>query len=69
MILVRTNRPCLRVGPHNHHDGFLVWALKPSGRAFVGLRLKTDERMKTMLGYASSSVVLLHRKTSQARVS
>jgi hypothetical protein len=34
--------------PQNHHDDFLVWALKPSGRRFIGLRLKTDERMKTV---------------------
>jgi hypothetical protein len=35
-----------RFSPQNHRDGFLVWASKPSWRTFVGLRLKTDERMK-----------------------
>jgi hypothetical protein len=28
-------------------DGLVIWASKPSGARFVGLRLKIDERMKT----------------------
>jgi hypothetical protein len=56
-------------GPQNHDGSFLVCASKPSGRRFVGLRLKTDERMKTVWGHASTSGGLLHRDASQARVS
>jgi hypothetical protein len=40
---LKTNATVTCFGPQNHHDGFLVCALKPSGRRFVGLPLKTDE--------------------------
>jgi hypothetical protein len=33
-----------RFGPQNHRDGFLVWALKPSGLRFVGCATKPIER-------------------------
>jgi hypothetical protein len=56
-------------GPQNHRDGFLVWASKLSGRRFVGLRLKTDERMKMVWGHASTSRGLLHHEASRASVS
>jgi hypothetical protein len=55
--------------PQNHHDAFLVLPSKPSGRRFLSLRLKTDERMKMVWGHASTSDGLLHREASQARVS
>jgi hypothetical protein len=29
-------------------DGLVIWASKPSGRRFIGLHLKIDERMKTV---------------------
>jgi hypothetical protein len=35
-------------GPQNYHGGFLFWVSKPSGRRFVGLRIKIDVRMKTV---------------------
>jgi hypothetical protein len=56
-------------GPQNHCDEFLVWASKPSGRRFISLCLKTDGRMKTVWGHASTSSDLLHREASRARVS
>jgi hypothetical protein len=46
----------------------LVWASKLSGW-FVGLHLKTNERMKTVCGHESTSDGLLCREASQARVS
>jgi hypothetical protein len=56
-------------GPQNHHDSFLVCASKLSGRRFVGLRLKTNDRMKTVWGYVSTSYGLLQCATSWAKVS
>jgi hypothetical protein len=35
---------------------------------FISLRLKIDERMKTVLGHTSTFGGLLHREASQARV-
>jgi hypothetical protein len=56
-------------GPQNHRDGFLVWTPTPSGRRFVSLCVKTDERMKTVWGHTSISGCLLHREASRVRVS
>jgi hypothetical protein len=56
-------------GHQNHRDGLLICASKPSGRRFVYLYLKTDERMKMLWEHASTSGGLLHREASQARVS
>jgi hypothetical protein len=36
------------LGLKNHRNSFLVWVSKPGGRRFVGLCLKTNERMKTV---------------------
>jgi hypothetical protein len=57
------------LGPQNHRDGFLVCASKPSGRRCASLCLKTDERMKTVQGKASTSGGLLRREASIAKVS
>jgi hypothetical protein len=56
-------------GPQNQVGrGLSVCASKPSGKRFVGLRLKTDDRMKMVGRHASTSSSLLHREASQARV-
>jgi hypothetical protein len=55
-------------GPQNHRYGFLVWVSKPSERRFIGLRLKTDERMKTVWGYTSTFGDLLRCEASRGRV-
>jgi hypothetical protein len=71
-FLVWTSKPRSTIWwfvPQNYSYGFLVWASKPSGRRFVGLRLKTDERMKTVWGHASTFGGLLCREASRARVS
>ena len=60
--------------------GLVVWASKPlrrflglslktMWRRLVGLRLKTDGRMKTVRGHASTSCGFLRREGSHARVS
>jgi hypothetical protein len=51
VFLVWTSKPRSTVwwfGLQNHHNSFFLWASKPSGRRFVGLRLNTNEQMKTM---------------------
>jgi hypothetical protein len=53
----------------NHYDGFLFWASKPSGRRFIDLHHKTDERMKTVWEQASTSGGLFCREASRASVS
>jgi hypothetical protein len=53
----------------NHRDGFLIWASKPSRRRFVDLRLKTDERMKTVWGHTLTFGGLLCHEASWGRVS
>jgi hypothetical protein len=55
--------------PQNHCNGFFVWTSKLSGRRFVHLHLKTDERIKTVWAYASTSSGLFHREATQNRVS
>jgi hypothetical protein len=50
-------------------DGLVIWASKPSGTRFVGLRLKIDERMKTVWWHASTSSGLLHSEASWAMAS
>jgi hypothetical protein len=56
-------------GSQNHCDGFLVWTSKPCRRRFVYLCLKTDERMKTVWGHASTFGGLLHHEASRIGVS
>jgi hypothetical protein len=55
--------------PQNHHNSFLVLALKPSGSKFVCLHLQTDEQMKMVWGHTLTSGGLLCHEGSQARVS
>jgi hypothetical protein len=45
-LVLKTKTGGLVIWALKSFNGFLVWASKPSGRRFVGLRLKTDERMK-----------------------
>jgi hypothetical protein len=47
------------VWPQKYCDNFFVWVSKQSGMRFVSLRLKTDERIKTVWGHTSTSDGLL----------
>jgi hypothetical protein len=53
--------------PHNYHNGFLLWALKPNGLRFVGCITKPTED-ENGSGHTSRSSSLLCVKASQARV-
>jgi hypothetical protein len=55
--------------PQNHRDDLLVWVSKLNGKRFVGLCLKTNERMKRLWGHTSTSRGLLRHEASRVRVS
>jgi hypothetical protein len=63
---LKTSSSGLVIWASNHHDGFLVWASKPSRLRFVAPQ---NRRREVDAGHASRSSGLLDVKASLARVS
>jgi hypothetical protein len=66
-LVIWSVKPQWWFGPQNHHDGFLVWASKPSRLQFVGCIIKSMggcDGVRYVLRYSG----LFHVEASLARI-